>query len=78
MGLIVTGTCWSSVDATLARIMAFDSGEDRVPSSGATPSGPIRETAIEQRGESWESAHSPFQILDRLHLREMQAMWDVT
>ena len=40
--------------------------------------GPIRETAIEQRGESWESVHSPFQILDRLHLREMQAMWDVT
>ena len=78
MGLIVTGTCWSSVDATLARIMAFDPEKIEYLRLARHHLGPIRETAIEQRGESWESVHSPFQILDRLQLARDAGDVDVT
>jgi hypothetical protein len=35
--------------------------------------GPVDERRIDQRGETWHELASPFQVLDRPHLREMQA-----
>ncbi len=73
MGLIVTGTCLPSVDATLARIMALEPERIEYLQLVAGQLGPIRDGAIEQRGETWESVYSPFKVLDRPHLRRLRA-----
>jgi uncharacterized protein (DUF362 family) len=78
MGLIVTGTCLPSVDATLARIMALDPSKIEYLKLVRHRLGPIRECRIEQRGESWQSVYSPFEVLDQPHLKQMQAVVNVT
>lgn len=73
MGLIVCGTCPIALDATCARIMGLEPKLVPYLATGTRLLGPLDDWRIEQRGDGWERHHSPFQILDEPHLREMQA-----
>jgi uncharacterized protein (DUF362 family) len=73
MGLIAVGTNLPAIDATIARIMGML--PERVPYLSLVDKrlGTIVESQIEQKGEAWRDVASPFQILDRPHLRRMLA-----
>jgi uncharacterized protein (DUF362 family) len=73
MGLVIVGTNCTAVDATCARIMGLD--PTRVSYLGLASNwlGPLDERSIRQVGESWQSVESPFKVLDRPHLRWLQA-----
>jgi uncharacterized protein (DUF362 family) len=73
MGLVIVGVSLASVDATAARIMGLE--PSRVTYLGMAPArlGPIANRRIEQRGESWESVASPFELVNEKHLLELQA-----
>lgn len=73
LGLIAVGTNLPALDATCARMMGFDPAQISYLHLASTVLGPIREHQIVQRGESWQSLASPFQVLDRPHLRRIQA-----
>jgi uncharacterized protein (DUF362 family) len=72
MGLVIVGTNCTAVDATCARIIGLD--PTRVSYLGLAKNwlGPLDERSIRQVGESWQSVASPFQVLDREHLRWLQ------
>ena len=72
MGLIGIGVNPTAVDATLCRIMGMEPGKIPYLILAANRLGPVDERWITQRGESWQSLESPFQILDREHLLEMR------
>ncbi|MEM8678566.1 MAG: DUF362 domain-containing protein [Planctomycetota bacterium] len=76
MGLLLVGGNLPAVDATMARIMGLR--PDRIPylRLARRSLGPIHEGRIAQCGEPWESVESPFQVLDREHLRSMRAHAD--
>jgi uncharacterized protein (DUF362 family) len=65
-GVIVMGRNLPSVDATCARIMGVD--PEKVPylADASKTLGPIRETAISQRGETVGSVSSDFSLLDKI------------
>jgi uncharacterized protein (DUF362 family) len=65
-GVIVMGRNFPAVDATCARIMGID--PEKVPylSAASKTLGPIRETAISQRGETIGSVGSDFALLDKI------------
>ena len=76
MGLILVGNNLQAVDATMARIMDLDpmkisylrmAGDRRF----GKVLGPLNERKIHQRGESWRSVKSRFQILS--HLDKLRA-----
>jgi len=71
MGLVVVGINLPAVDATIARIMGLV--PERVPylSLAADRLGPLDESRIAQRGESWRDVKSPFKLLDQPHLRRL-------
>jgi uncharacterized protein (DUF362 family) len=73
LGLIAIGTNLTALDATCARVMGLE--PTRVPylylADGRL--GPTADKRIEQRGEKWEDLVSPFQLLDRPHLKRMAA-----
>jgi uncharacterized protein (DUF362 family) len=73
MGLIAVGQNLPALDATLARVIGLR--PERVPylALAAGRLGPIRDWQILQRGEPWQDVASAFEILDRPHLRDMQA-----
>ena len=73
MGLLLVGTNPTSVDATACRLMGF--APERVPylRLAGGQLGPLRENHIRQRGERWQELAQAFTILDRPHLRDMQA-----
>lgn len=73
MGLLVIGTNPTAVDATLCRLMQLE--PKRIPylQLANRRLGPVRQGAIEQRGETIADYRSAFQILDRPHLQAMRA-----
>jgi uncharacterized protein (DUF362 family) len=73
LGLVIVGTNPTAVDATVARLMGL--APERVPylQLAADCLGPIDERLITQRGESLRRLISPFKIIDRPHLRSLQA-----
>jgi uncharacterized protein (DUF362 family) len=73
MGLIAVGTNLTALDSTLARIMGLDPRRVSYLQLAAGRLGPVEDRLIEQRGEPWKKLVSPFKILDRPHLRELQA-----
>lgn len=77
MGLIVCGTCPIALDATCARIMGLEPTLVPYLATGTRLLGPLDDWRIEQRGDRWQQHHSPFQILDEPHLREMQAQPEI-
>lgn len=72
MGLLVMGGNLTAVDATLARIMGLAPARISYLQLAAGRLGPIEERQIRQRGESWQSVASAFQILDRPHLAPLR------
>lgn len=72
MGLVLVGSNLTAVDATVCRIMEIEPGKISYLQLAADLLGPIDEPLIEQRGEAWRSVASPFQILDRPHLRDLR------
>lgn len=73
MGLVAVGPNPTSVDATLSRIMGIDPARVSYLQLAANRLGRIDVDGIEQRGERWQELVSPFQILDRPHLRNLRA-----
>ena len=73
MGLVFVGTNTTAVDATVARLMGL--APERVPylQLAADRLGPIDDGLIEQRGEAWRGLVNPFRIIDKPHLRALQA-----
>jgi uncharacterized protein (DUF362 family) len=73
LGTLLVGTNLPAVDATAARIMGLV--PQRVPylrlASGRL--GPLDNRSIQQRGETWESVASPFEILAEPHLEPLKA-----
>lgn len=72
MGLVLVGNCLTAVDATAARVMGFNPSRVEYLSLASPALGPLADSRIEQRGESWQSVASPFQILDQPHLRQLR------
>lgn len=73
MGLMLIGPAVASVDATACRIMGIVPERIRYMQLAADNLGPIDEAWIDQCGEAWRPLVNPFQILDRPHLRPLQA-----
>ena len=72
MGLLVIGAVPAAVDATVCRLMDLDPAQVPYLKLAANRLGPIDETLISQRGESWRPLMSPFQILDKPHLNRLR------
>jgi uncharacterized protein (DUF362 family) len=72
LGLVAIGANPTAVDATIARVMGLDPSRVSYLGLAAGPLGPIDERRVEQRGESWRSVASPFEIVDRPHLQELR------
>jgi uncharacterized protein (DUF362 family) len=73
MGLILIGPAVASVDATACRIMGIVPERIAYMRLAADNLGPLDDGWIDQCGERWQPLVSPFQILDRPHLRPLQA-----
>ena len=73
MGLILVGTNLPAVDATAARIMGLIPERISYLQLAADRLGPLAENRITQRGETWQSVHSPFQVLDKPDLIRLRA-----
>lgn len=71
-GLIVVGANLPAVDATVCRLMQLVPERISYLQLAANRLGPIAARAITQRGERWEPLATPFQILDRPHLRPLR------
>ncbi|MAR09517.1 MAG: iron-sulfur cluster-binding protein [Blastopirellula sp.] len=73
MGLLLIGTNPTAVDATACRLMGFDPARVPYLQLAGGQLGPLWDGHIRQRGERWQTLAQAFTILDRPHLREMQA-----
>jgi uncharacterized protein (DUF362 family) len=73
MGLLLIGTNPTAVDATMGRIMGFDPTRISYLQLAANRLGPVDDTCIEQRGETWQSVASPFTILDVPYLKGLRS-----
>lgn len=73
MGILALGTSLPAVDATLCRMMGIAPERIGYLRLAANRLGPIANRFVQQQGERWESVVSPFQILDRPHLRGLRA-----
>jgi len=63
-GIIVMGRSLPAVDATCARCMGINPRKIEYLADAGEWLGTIRESHIQQRGESWKAARSDFQLLD--------------
>ncbi|WP_254506938.1 DUF362 domain-containing protein [Anatilimnocola floriformis] len=71
MGLVVIGTNPTAVDATICRIMDVNPAQVPYLRLAADRLGPLSSQRIDQRGEDWKGLVSPFQVLDKPHLRAL-------
>jgi uncharacterized protein (DUF362 family) len=76
LGLIAVGLNPTAVDATCARVIGLEPRRISYLKL-AQRLGPLDARHIPQRGESWESVASPFQILDVPHLQELRVQQSV-
>lgn len=72
MGLILIGANPPAVDATMARIMDLQPERIAYLHLACDRLGPLAESLVEQRGESWQPLRSPFHIVDVPHLRALR------
>lgn len=73
MGLVAIGANPTAVDATLARIIGLSPKKIPYMAYAKDRLGPLCPRRIEQRGESWESLVTPFEILDYPHLQSLRS-----
>jgi uncharacterized protein (DUF362 family) len=73
MGLVVVGADRLAVDATCARMIGLEPTlVDYMKIAADGGLGQIQDSFIVQRGEAWQPLFSPFKVLDRPHLRQLQ------
>ncbi len=72
MGLVIVGTVPTAVDATVCRLMQLDPNRVSYLQRAANRLGPISDSRIEQRGETWQAQAADFQILNLPHLRRLR------
>ncbi len=73
MGLVAIGPNPTAVDATLSRIMGFDPMRISYLCLSHRKLASLDDADIDQRGERWQELVSPFQIMDRPHLRKIRS-----
>lgn len=73
MGVLAMGTSLPAVDATLCRMMGIAPERISYLQLAANRLGPIANRLVQQQGERWEPLVSPFQVLDKPHLRKLKA-----
>ena len=73
MGLLVIGTNPTAVDATVGRIMGFDPSRIEYLQLADNRLGPVSDDCILQRGESWHTVASPFDVIDEPRLQQLRA-----
>ena len=73
LGVLAMGTSLPAVDATVCRMMGVAPERISYLKLAARRLGPIANRHVRQQGERWETVASPFQILDKPHLRGLQA-----
>lgn len=66
MGLLLIGTNLTAVDATAARVMGLAPERIEYLALAADRIGPLSDARIHQRGESWQTVASPFQMLEHM------------
>ena len=73
MGIVVVGADRLAVDSTCARIMGMDPSRiSYLKLASEIGFGQMQDFLIKQVGERWQPLVSPFKVLDRPHLRELQ------
>jgi len=73
MGLVVIGADRLAVDATCARMIGLEPTlVDYMQIAADGGLGQIDDGDIVQKGEAWRPLFSPFKVLDRPHLRQLQ------
>lgn len=72
MGLVLVSLNPTAVDATVCRLMAFDPALISYLRLATDKLGPVEDSLIEQRGEAWRPLASPFQIIDKPHLKNLR------
>jgi uncharacterized protein (DUF362 family) len=65
-GVLVMGKNLPAVDATCCRIMGIDPYRITYLEKADQWLGPIRDSLIEQRGETWRSVQTPFQLVPEI------------
>jgi len=65
-GVIVMGKNFPAVDATCCRIMGIEPSRITYLKKSDQWLGPIRDSLIEQRGETWHSVQKPFKLLPEI------------
>lgn len=65
-GVIIMGRNLPAVDATCARLMGIDPHKIKYLAEASKKLGPIKDSQILQRGETWQSVRSDFQLLDHI------------
>lgn len=73
LGMIGVSKSPAAMDSTCARIMGFDPA--KIPYLGLVRGrmAPVDEYRIDERGESWRSLYSPFQLIDWPHIQKLKA-----
>lgn len=66
-GVVVMGRNLPATDATCARLMGINPRKIDYLKAAANTLGPIADSQIIQRGESWQSVRTDFQLLDYIH-----------
>jgi uncharacterized protein (DUF362 family) len=65
-GVLVMGRNLPAVDATCCRIMGIDPHKIEYLRKADQWLGPLHESLIEQRGESWRTVHRPFALVPEI------------
>lgn len=73
MGVVVMGTNLPAVDASCCRLMGLNPHRIEYLARAENLLGPIRESAIEQRGEAIASLARPFRLMDHPDLNQFKA-----
>ena len=69
-GIIVMGRNLPAVDATCSRCMGINPRKIEYLAAADQWLGPIRESRIQQRGESWKAVRTDFQLLDYIEAQK--------
>ena len=69
-GVLVMGKNLPAVDATCCRIMGIDPYHITYLEKADQWLGPIQDSLIEQRGETWRSVQTPFQLIPEIHAHQ--------
>lgn len=73
LGVIAVSQNLTALDATLARLIGLDPNRIRYLRDANGDLGPTMEHAITERGETWRSLATPFELIDFPHIQHLRA-----